>query len=100
MNRRELINAIAHETDVDAKTVDAVIKGFTDVILATVASGEPVTMTGFAKFVKVQTAERMGRNPATGEAIKISARTKARITPLKGFKDVALGVAAPPALKG
>ena len=33
----------------------------------------------------------MGRNPATGEAIKIKASVKARITPLKGFKDVVAG---------
>jgi DNA-binding protein HU-beta len=40
----------------------------------------------------------MGRNPATGEAIKIKASKKARITPLKGFKDVVLGAAPAPKL--
>jgi DNA-binding protein HU-beta len=87
MNRRDLVKAIAAQTDVDAKTVDAVLKGFTDVTTHVVAKGEPVAISGFAKFAKVERAARMGRNPATGETIKIKASKKARITPLKGFKD-------------
>jgi DNA-binding protein HU-beta len=98
MNRRELVNAIAAHTGTEAKTVDAVVRGFTDVVCATVAKGDPVVLTGFAKFAKVQTKARMGRNPATGEAIKIKASKKARITPLKGFKDVVLGAAPAPKL--
>lgn len=100
MNRRELIDAVANEAEVDKKTADAVLRAFQDVVFATVAKGdEPVTISGFVKFAKVKTNARMGRNPATGEAIKIPARTKARITPLKGFKDVALGAVKPPKLK-
>lgn len=38
----------------------------------------------------------MARNPATGEAVKVKAKTVAKITALKGFKDIALGVAAAP----
>ena len=98
MNRRELIAAIAAHTDAEPKTVDAVLRGFTDVVSASVAKGDPVVITGFAKFAKIQTKARMGRNPATGEAIKIKASKKARITPLKGFKDIVLGVAPAPKL--
>jgi DNA-binding protein HU-beta len=98
MNRRELINAIATQTDAEPKAVDAVLRGFTDVVCATVAKGDPVVLTGFAKFAKIQTKARMGRNPATGEAIKIKASKKARITPLKGFKDIVLGAAPAPKL--
>jgi DNA-binding protein HU-beta len=98
MNRRELTAAIAAHTDAEPKTVDAVLRGFTDVVCATVAKGDPVVLTGFAKFAKIQTKARMGRNPATGEAIKIKASKKARITPLKGFKDIVLGAAPAPKL--
>jgi DNA-binding protein HU-beta len=98
MNRRELIAAIAAHTDAEPKTVDAVLRGFTDVVSTTVAKGDPVVISGFAKFAKIQTKARMGRNPATGEAIKIKASKKARITPLKGFKDIVLGVAPAPKL--
>ena len=98
MNRRELITAIAAHSDAEPKTVDAVLRGFTDVVCATVAKGDPVVLTGLAKFAKIQTKARMGRNPATGAAIKIKASKKARITPLKGFKDIVLGAAPAPKL--
>jgi DNA-binding protein HU-beta len=98
MNRRELITAVAAHTDAEPKTVDAVLRGFTDVVCATVAKGDPVVLSGFAKFAKIQTKARMGRNPATGAAIKIKASKKARITPLKGFKDIVLGAAPAPKL--
>ena len=100
MNRRELVNAIAAHTDNEPKTVDAVVRGFTDVVCATVAKGDPVVLTGFAKFAKIQTKARMGRNPATGEAIKIKASKKARITPLKAFKDSVLSGKGPKLNKG
>ena len=98
MNRRELVTAVAAHSGTDPKVVDGVLRGFTDVVTATVAKGDSVVLTGFAKFAKIQTKARMGRNPATGEAIKIKASKKARITPLKGFKDVVLGVAPAPKL--
>jgi DNA-binding protein HU-beta len=97
MNRRELIAAIAAYSDAEPKTVDALLRGFTDVVCATVAKGDPVVLSGFAKFAKIQTKARMGRNPATGEAIRIKASKKARIT-LKGFKDIVLGAAPAPKL--
>ena len=91
MNRRELINAVASHIDAEAKEVDKVLSGFTEVVTSTVARGEQVAISGFAKFAKVERAARMGRNPATGEAIHIKASKKARITPLKAFKDAVMG---------
>ncbi len=87
MNRRDLVKAIAAQTEVDAKTVDAVLKGFTDVTTAVVSKGEPVAITGFAKFSKVERAARMGRNPATGEAIKIKASKKVAFRVAKDLKE-------------
>jgi DNA-binding protein HU-beta len=98
MNRRDLVKAIAAQTEVDTKTVDAVLKGFTDVTTAIVSQGEPVAISGFAKFAKVERAARMGRNPATGEPIQIKASKKARITPLKGFKDAVMTPSQAPKL--
>lgn len=100
VNRRELVNAVAAQTGNTSKEIDAVLKGFQDVVTAVVAQGEPVNISGFAKFVKVNRAARMGRNPATGEAIKIKASKKARITPLKAFKDAVLSGKGPKLSKG
>jgi DNA-binding protein HU-beta len=99
MNKRELARAVAVHSDVELKTVVNVIDGFTDVVTAVVSKGEPVSIPGFAKFVKVDRPARMGRNPATGEAIRIKASKKARITPVKAFKDAVLAPAKAPKLK-
>jgi DNA-binding protein HU-beta len=87
MNRRELVQALAERTETDRKTADAFLAAFVDVVTETVATGDPVSIPGFAKFARVDRPARMGRNPATGEAIQIKASRKARITPLKAFKD-------------
>ncbi len=98
MNRRELVQAVAAHTDLDKKSVEAAVNGFTDVVTAVVSKGEAVTISGFAKFAKAERAARMGRNPATGEAIKIKASKKARITPLKAFKDAVIKPSEAPKL--
>jgi DNA-binding protein HU-beta len=99
MNKRELAKAVAVQSDVELKTVVTVLDGFTDVVTAVVSKGVPVAIPGFAKFVKVDRAARMGRNPATGESIRIKASKKARITPVKAFKDAVLAPSTAPKLK-
>ena len=98
MNRAQLVKAVAAHTGQDAKSVDATLKGVTDVIMGVAAKGEPVAISGFAKFARVESKARMGRNPATGAPVKIPARKRARITPLKGFKDALLSPASAPKL--
>jgi DNA-binding protein HU-beta len=98
MNKRELAKAVSVQVDVDLKTVSNVLEGFTDVVTAVVSKGEPVAITGFAKFVKVDRPARMGRNPATGETIRIKASKKARITPVKAFKDAVMSPGGAPKL--
>jgi DNA-binding protein HU-beta len=98
VNRRDLVKAVATHTGKDRKEVDEVLKGFTDVVTAVVAQGEPVSISGFAKFTKVDRPARMGRNPQTGEPVKIKASKKARITPLKGFKDAVMTPSTAPEL--
>ena len=98
MKKRDLIQAVALHTGVDNKTAGMVVVGTIDVILANVAKGEIVNITGFAKFAKIKRPARMARNPATGAQVRVKAKTVAKITALKGFKDIALGVAAAPKL--
>ncbi len=95
MNRRELVLALSERLEVDRKTADAALTAVVEEITAQVAKGETVSIPGFAKFARIDRPARMGRNPATGETIKIAAKRVAKITPLKAFKDAALGVKAP-----
>ena len=98
MNRSQLVKAVAAQTGQEARAVDTTIKGLTDVIMGVAAKGEPVAISGFAKFARVETKARMGRNPATGAPVKIPAKKKARITPLKGFKDALITPSTAPKL--
>ena len=66
MNRKGLISAVAVHTGIEPRAVDTVLRGMTDVIEAVAAQGEQVTISGFAKFARVDRPARMARNPATG----------------------------------
>src|SRR5690242_1126399 len=77
------------------KEADELMTSLVDVITETVCTGEDVTISGFAKFRRVDRKARMGRNPATGEPIKIAAKRQAKVTPLKAFKDAVLSGKAP-----
>ena len=98
MNKRDLAKAVAVQADVDLKTVTSVLEAFTDVVTGVVSKGEPVVITGFARFAKVERAARMGRNPATGEPIRIKASKRARISPAKAFKDAVMNPSQAPKL--
>ena len=96
MNRRDLVNALVERNEgLTRKEVDAYLSSFTDVITETVATGEVVAISGFVKFARVDRGPRMGRNPATGEAIKIKASRRVRVTPLKAFKEAVMSGKAP-----
>jgi len=98
VNRRDLVQAVSTQTGVERRQVDSVLQGFTQVVTAVVSKGEPVSISGFAKFVKVDRPARMGRNPQTQEPVRIKASKKARITPLKGFKDAVVKTTLAPKL--
>jgi len=80
MNKSELIDAVAERTGVAKSTVDEVLKGMTETIEATVATGDKIQIPGFVSFQKVQRAARTGRNPQTGDTIKIPASATVKVT--------------------
>ena len=90
MNRRELVAELAERLEIDKRSADTGLQAFVDIVTDTVSSGEVVAISGFAKFARVERAARMGRNPQTGEAIRIKASRRVRVTPLKAFKDAVL----------
>lgn len=71
-------------TKAQAKSaVEAVFKAVTDAAIA----GEETSIPGFGKFKVKETAEREGRNPATGATVTIAASKKLAFTPAKAVKD-------------
>ena len=95
MNRSQLLNELAERLEVSRKEADTILTTFTELITATVATGEDVAISGFAKFRRIDRPARMARNPATGEQVRVAAKRVARITPLKAFKDAVLSGKAP-----
>jgi DNA-binding protein HU-beta len=78
MNRKELVGAVATHTGMEAREVDKALKGMTEDIEAVAAKGEQVTISGFAKFARVDRPARMARNPATGAPVKVKASRRPR----------------------
>ena len=75
MNKTELIDAIANETGLAKKDIDATLKSFVSVVSDTLQKKESVQLIGFGTFTTVDKPEREGHNPANGEKIKIAAST-------------------------
>jgi DNA-binding protein HU-beta len=90
VNRSQLLNEFAEKNEWSRKQADEVLTSLTDLITSTVATGEDVAISGFAKFRRIDRPARMARNPATGETVRVAAKRVARITPLKAFKDAVL----------
>jgi DNA-binding protein HU-beta len=100
VNRSQLLNEFAERNEMTRKEADAVLTSLVEIITGSVASGEDVAISGFAKFRRIDRPARLARNPATGETVKVKAKRVARITPLKNFKDSVLSGKAPrPAAK-
>ena len=100
MNRSQLLNNFAEANELTRKEADALVTSLLEIITNSVASGDDVAISGFAKFKRIDRPARMARNPATGEQVRVKAKRVARITPLKNFKDAVLaGKASKPAAK-
>lgn len=76
MNKQALINEVAKQTGLTKNDSTAAVDAVVSSIMGALAQDKDVRLTGFGKFMVVDRAARTGRNPQTGEAIKIPA-TKA-----------------------
>ena len=87
MNKTDLVNVVASETGLTKKDVDAVVSATVNAITAALKGGDKVQLIGFGTFEVKATAEREGRNPKTGETIKIAAAKKPAFSASKVLKD-------------
>ena len=95
------LNAQVRETQENVSEAQAKIAELTGKIEAArakISKGEPVVLSGFAKFARVDRKARVARNPQTGAPVKVPASRKVRVTALKGLKDVVGGKAPAPKL--
>jgi DNA-binding protein HU-beta len=91
MNKTELIAAAAESTGMTKKDVERVLNAAIDSITTELKEGGKVQLTGFGIFEVKHRAARMGRNPATKEAMEIAATNIPNFKPAKALKDMVGG---------
>ena len=86
MNKTELIEAVAAQTELTKADAGRAVNAILDVITHAVAKKDDVQLIGFGTFKAATRAARTGKNPRTGEALKIAAATVPRFTAGAAFK--------------
>ena len=86
MNKAELIEAIVKETDMTKAAAGRALNAVLDTIVKTVAKKQDVQLIGFGTFKATKRAARTGKNPRTGEALKIAAATVPKFSAGDAFK--------------
>jgi DNA-binding protein HU-beta len=91
VNRAELIDAIRDRLGMDKRAAEHAVDAVLDTIQRAVAQGEKVALSGFGVFEKVERAARTGRNPRTGETVKVKKTSVPKFRPGTQFKGVVSG---------
>lgn len=87
MNISQLVDQVSQRTGQNRAATKDTVTSLLDTILAAAVAGEDVSLPGFGKFSVKTRAAREGRNPATGQTVKIAASRKLAFTSAKALKD-------------
>ena len=87
MNKTERVAAIADKAGLTKKDAEEVVNAFTDTVTKALKKGDKVQLVGFGTFEVTKRGARTGRNPQTGETMKIAAAKAPKFKPGKAFKD-------------
>ena len=88
MNKNELVTSMAEKTGMKKTEVEKVLKAFTDTVAAGLKKGEKIQLVGFGTFEVAERPAREGRNPRTGETMKIAASKAPKFKAGKALKDM------------
>ena len=88
MNKAELVAAMAEQAGLSKKDAEAALKAFTDVVSDELKNGGKVQLVGFGTFEVSERAAREGRNPQSGEDMKIAASKAPKFKAGKALKDL------------
>ena len=86
MNKAELVAAMAEQAGLSKKDAEAALKAFTDVVSDELKNGGKVQLVGFGTFEVSERAAREGRNPQSGEVMKIAASKAPKFKAGKALK--------------
>ena len=87
MTKAQIVTALSEKLDITKKDVNNFLDTLNDLAYKETKKNGAFTLPGFGKLVLVKRKARMGRNPATGEAIKIKAKTVVKFRVAKACKD-------------
>jgi DNA-binding protein HU-beta len=87
LTKSELIDKMAESADISKVAAGKALTALMDGVKATLKKGNKVSLVGFGTFSITKRKARKGRNPKTGEAIKIAAAKVPKFTAGKGLKD-------------
>ena len=87
MNKTELVAAIAEKAEISKKDAEAALKSFTETVEQELVKGEKIQLVGFGTFEISERPAREGRNPRTGESMKIAAAKAPKFKAGKALKD-------------
>ena len=88
MNKTELVAAMAEQAGISKKDAEKALKAFTDVVTEELKNDGKVQLVGFGTFEVSKRAEREGRNPQSGEPMKIAASKSPKFKAGKALKDM------------
>ena len=87
MNKGEFVEELAKVADLSKSQANVLFNTMLDLIVSNLKKGKEVNLTGFGRFDVRKRKARDGRNPQTGETIKIPARKVPRFKPSKTLKE-------------
>ena len=87
MNKTDLVAVMADKADITKKDAEKALNAFLDAVMNAVKDGDKVQLIGFGTFESRKREAREGKNPQTGEKIKIAACNSPAFKAGKGFKD-------------
>lgn len=90
MTKSQMLSALSEKTGMAKKDVASVLDAMTEIAYKEVKKSGEFVVPGFGKMVKAKRKARMGVNPATGERIKIPAKTVVKFRLAKAAKDAVL----------
>jgi len=91
MNKSELVEAVASDSGLSNADARRAVESFITTVEKTLKKGDEVAITGFGKFSVTKRAARTGRNPQTGETVKIKASKAPKFTAGAGLKTAVNG---------
>jgi len=86
MNRKELISTLSSNLQISDAEAQRFVESFQGIVTETLSDGGEISLIGFGRFHTKKQRARIGRNPATGESIKIPAKTLPTFSPGKTLK--------------